>query len=151
MAVILFIGWRAPESPSPSLHVETAEKEPSPPVHAASPPAAGVTAAQATTAVTPPRPHVKPASRGRSRVDPNRATLEDLQTLPGIGPVLARRLVERRTTHGPFRRLEDLLDVKGIGKKRLDQLRPFVRLETGVGDTTMAIPTSAGLIGATHD
>jgi competence protein ComEA len=147
LPLILFMGSRSQDSSSPSLLVEAAEEAPSPPAPAANPP----TVVQATTAVTSLRPHVKAASLGRSPVDPNRATLEDLQTLPGIGPVLARRVVERRTLHGPFHRLEDLLEVKGIGKKRLDRLRPFVILETGGAGKAMPTPASAGLTGASRD
>lgn len=57
------------------------------------------------------------------RVDLNRATASDLEALPGIGPVLARRIVAHRDRHGPFQRLEDLLQVEGIGPRMLERLR----------------------------
>lgn len=60
---------------------------------------------------------------GSSRVDLNRAGVSELEALPGIGPVLARRIVAHRTRHGPFHRLEDLLAVEGIGPKLLERLR----------------------------
>lgn len=152
IALVVFMGWRSQESPSPNLLVEFSEEGTSPPVASAGPSPAPTRVAQAAPAVTTVRPHVKAASLARARVDPNRATFEDLQTLPGIGPVLARRVVELRTTHGPFHRLEDLLEVKGIGKKRLDQLRPFVTFETGPGDKATAMPTAAGgFVGTTRD
>jgi len=151
IALMLFMGWRSQESPSPNVLVESPEEAPSPPVASAGPSTVPTRVAQAATVVTSVRSHVKPASLGRARVDPNRATMEDLQTLPGIGPVLARRVVDRRTSHGPYRRLEDLLEVKGIGKKRLDQLRPFVTFETGGGGKATTTPTSAGFVGAAHD
>ncbi|KHG64602.1 DNA-binding protein [Thermus sp. 2.9] len=53
----------------------------------------------------------------------NRASLEELEALPGVGPVLARRIVEGR----PYSRVEDLLRVKGIGPATLERLRPYVR------------------------
>jgi competence protein ComEA len=56
----------------------------------------------------------------------NSASLEELQRLPGIGPVLAGRIVESRTTHGPFRTAEDLLRVSGIGPTTLDRLKSLV-------------------------
>ncbi|MGH2399200.1 MAG: helix-hairpin-helix domain-containing protein [bacterium] len=57
------------------------------------------------------------------RVDLNRAAARDLEALPGIGPVLARRIVAHRERHGPFLRLEDLLQVEGIGPRMLERLR----------------------------
>ncbi len=60
------------------------------------------------------------------RLDINRASLEELQTLPGIGERLAKRVIERRSARGSFHTVEDLLEVKGIGVKRLNRLRPFL-------------------------
>ncbi|MCL6499729.1 MAG: helix-hairpin-helix domain-containing protein [Firmicutes bacterium] len=60
-------------------------------------------------------------------VSVNLATAEELQRLPGIGPVLARRIVEDRARNGQYRQVEDLLRVKGIGRKTLDKLKPYVR------------------------
>jgi len=59
-------------------------------------------------------------------LDLNAATPEDLEALPGVGPVLAQRIVQYRQTQGPFRKIEDLLAVHGMGKKKLTQLRPLV-------------------------
>lgn len=58
----------------------------------------------------------------------NRATISELETLPGVGPVLAGRIVAHRDEHGPFERVEDLLDVSGIGEAILGRLRPLVRI-----------------------
>ena len=54
---------------------------------------------------------------------------EDLfTTVPGIGEVTAARIVQWRDEHGPFRRAEDLMKVKGIGEKSFDKLRPYVKV-----------------------
>lgn len=67
-------------------------------------------------------------SAGDGRVGLNSAGVEELQTLPGVGPVLAGRIVAYRDDHGPFRAVEDLLDVPGIGEGRLAELREMVAL-----------------------
>lgn len=55
-------------------------------------------------------------------VNLNRASLEELQTLPGVGAVLAQRIVREREENGPFAYPQDLLCVKGIGQKTLQKL-----------------------------
>ena len=59
-------------------------------------------------------------------LDLNTASVEQLQQLPGIGPATAKAIVTFREKSGPFRRVEDLLVVRGITKRRLEKLRPFV-------------------------
>lgn len=59
-------------------------------------------------------------------IDLNRATASELEGLPGVGPVLAERIVAYRDEHGPFDAIEDLLDVAGIGEAKLEQLRSAV-------------------------
>ena len=54
------------------------------------------------------------------------ATIEDLDELPGIGPVTAQKIVDWRATHGPFRSVEDLDAIPGIGPARVEQLRELV-------------------------
>lgn len=56
----------------------------------------------------------------------NTAQASDLETLPGVGPVLAMRIIEHRESNGPFETVEDLLDVPGIGEATLDELRPHL-------------------------
>lgn len=61
-----------------------------------------------------------------TKVNVNTASAQELEVLPEIGPSLAQRIIEHRKEHGPFRRPEDLLAVKGIGPKKLEQIRPFI-------------------------
>lgn len=74
----------------------------------------------------------RPISRDGARLDLNRAGAVELDALPGIGPVLAGRIVAHRLEHGPFRSVEELRMVRGIGPALLERLRP--RLV--VSDTT---------------
>lgn len=62
-------------------------------------------------------------------LDLNTADIRTLETLPGIGPVLAQRIVDYRMRYGPFTRVEDLLQVPGIGQKTLERIRPFVMVK----------------------
>lgn len=59
-------------------------------------------------------------------VNLNTATLADLDTLPGIGPALAQRILDHREKNGGFRAVEDLLEVPGIGPKKFEELRDMV-------------------------
>ena len=59
----------------------------------------------------------------------NQASARDFEKLPGIGPELARRIVAYREKHGPFRRVEDLLVIRGIGPKKWKAIRPHLRID----------------------
>jgi competence protein ComEA len=74
---------------------------------------------------------VRPASRGGLppvRMDPNTASAQYLQRLPGIGPALAERIVEYRESVGPFRTPRDLMRVRGIGPKTFERLEPYLHV-----------------------
>jgi competence ComEA-like helix-hairpin-helix protein len=60
------------------------------------------------------------------RVDLNLGTLEELMELPGVGKVLGQRIIEYRQTKGPFKSLDELENVSGIGEKRMAQLKPLL-------------------------
>jgi competence protein ComEA len=64
-------------------------------------------------------------------IDVNRASVADLQRLPGIGPKMSQRIVEIRRQQ-PFRAVEDLRRVPGIGAKTLERLRPHVTVEGAI-------------------
>lgn len=59
-------------------------------------------------------------------VNLNTATAEELQQLEGVGEVLSGRIIAYREKHGDFRSIEDLLDVQGVGKTRLEKWRPYL-------------------------
>jgi competence protein ComEA len=64
-----------------------------------------------------------------AKLDLNRATAADLAALPGIGPSRARRIADYRERHGPFRTIDDLDNVPGVGPHTLARLRPVVTCE----------------------
>jgi competence protein ComEA len=89
------------------------------------------------------RLHVLPAAQGAARllveplspqalktlsvpIDLNTASVEELDTLPGIGPTIARAIVEQRQAQGRFNSAEDLLQVRGIGPRKLAAIRPHI-------------------------
>lgn len=63
------------------------------------------------------------------KVNINKATVEELQRIPGIGEVLAKRIIEYRNKTGGFKSIEELKNVKGIGEKKLEAIRPYITLE----------------------
>jgi competence protein ComEA len=69
----------------------------------------------ATTKKPPPKP-----------VNINAATSEELQQVPGIGPATAEKILQMRKSYGSFKSVDDLLAIKGIGKKRLDKMRKYL-------------------------
>ena len=62
------------------------------------------------------------------KISINKATYEELITLPGIGPKTAERIIEYRKTYGPFWTLEDIKNVKGIGDKKYAKLKEYITI-----------------------
>lgn len=60
------------------------------------------------------------------KVNINTATVEELDTLPGIGPAIAQRIIEYRQTNGPFQSIEEIKNVSGIGDKLLEKLKDLI-------------------------
>lgn len=61
-------------------------------------------------------------------INVNSASVDKLQELPGIGPAYASRIVEWRSENGPFTSKDQLIEIKGIGEKRLETIRPLITL-----------------------
>ena len=68
------------------------------------------------------------AGQSSTKVDLNTATAEELDKLPGIGPATAEAIIRHRETRGRFRSVTELLEVRGIGEAKLEQLRPLVKV-----------------------
>ena len=59
-------------------------------------------------------------------VNINTAGAADLEKLPGVGPAMAARIIEHRQKNGPFKKAEELMNVKGIGEKSFLKLKPLI-------------------------
>ncbi len=123
--VVFWVGWTVPQSrvaeADPRLVLEkliesSAESRETP---------------SKEVALKPPsvREMVTPSAAVRvhkGKLDLNRASEQDIEGLPGIGPVLAERIIAYRDSRGGFRQVEQLRDVKGIGKKKFERIRLLV-------------------------
>ncbi|HEX6147265.1 MAG TPA: ComEA family DNA-binding protein [Acidimicrobiia bacterium] len=69
---------------------------------------------------------VAPGTDVGGLISPNRADVSQLEELPGVGPVLAERIIAHREANGPFKTIEDLLDVPGIGEAKLSAIRDLI-------------------------
>ena len=75
----------------------------------------------------PPSPNANtPEGASSVRVNINTASMSDLDTLSGVGPSIAKAIIDYRTKNGPFGSIEDLLNVRGIGPAKLDAMREQV-------------------------
>ncbi len=77
---------------------------------------------------------------GGKKVNINQASAKEISNLPRIGAKVAERIVEYRQAHGSFARVEDLMEVKGIGEKLFTQLKPYLTLS---GPTTLSEKVSS--------
>src|SRR5260221_135083 len=67
----------------------------------------------------PKKPPLKP-------ININTANSEELQQVPGIGPATAEKILQMRRSYGAFKSVDDLLSIKGLGKKRLEKMRKYL-------------------------
>lgn len=78
-------------------------------------------------AVIPPEPRRRRAgTEPVEKLDLNRASVEELELLPGLGPLRARRIIAWRNQSGPFESLEDLRFIRGLGERSVADLAPYV-------------------------
>jgi competence protein ComEA len=135
MGVVFWIGWSVPQS----RYVDrdrgiTAGANEERLLHSSGPKAV-------PSAEPMPRPSSRPRSRQASStpisgtLDLNRASEKEIEALPGIGPVLAERIVEYRQSRGAFLDIEQLRNVKGIGKKKFDRICSLVSVASAKGLT----------------
>ena len=83
------------------------------------------------------KPPVKP-------ININTANSEELQQVPGIGPVTAEKIVQMRKSYGTFKSVDDLLSIKGIGKKRLEKMRKYLTVTKSTATNKVARPAVSG-------
>ncbi len=99
-----------------------------------------------------------PFSIFATQIDINKATFDQLEVLPGIGPKLAQRIIKYRETHGSFKSLEELKQIKGIGEKKFEKIKPYIYInftnsQTKVNSTSFSIyyyVDEEGIIHFTH-
>ena len=80
----------------------------------------------ATYPATTKKPPLRP-------VNINTASAEELQLVPGIGPVTAEKILQMRKSYGAFKSVDDLAAIRGIGKKRLDKMRKYLTVGKAAG------------------
>ena len=80
---------------------------------------------QTQSQTPPPAPSPAPAP---APINLNTATAADLEKLPGVGPAVAARIIEHRQKNGPFKKIEDLMTIRGIGEKTFLRLKPLVTI-----------------------
>ncbi|MBI4772525.1 MAG: ComEA family DNA-binding protein [Chloroflexi bacterium] len=101
-----------------------------PPTPRPAAPAGGGTLAPTPTGI-PARTAVPSPAPGSGLVNINTASQAELESLPGIGPSLAGRIIEYRTANGPFPDVDALTNVNGIGPATLEKLRPYITVDSG--------------------
>ena len=133
MGVVFWIGWTLPTSfdrerdlAANSSEEMQAEMVSSGTDATAVSPSSVSTLSNQQAAAAPKRSH-------KGLIDLNRATEQDFDGLPGIGPHLAERIMEYRQSVGAFHSLDELRAVKGIGKKKFERIRPLITVTSDAG------------------
>ena len=76
-----------------------------------------------------------PSASASAPVNLNTASVAQLETLPGIGKATAERILEYRTKNGSFKKVEDLMNVRGVGEKSFLKLKPLVTVTPPKGES----------------
>ncbi|HXD17273.1 MAG TPA: helix-hairpin-helix domain-containing protein [Vicinamibacterales bacterium] len=76
-------------------------------------------------------PAPKPAATATAPVNLNTATAEQLATIPGVGPKMAERIIDYRQKNGGFKKVEDLMNVSGVGEKSFLKMKPLITVTAG--------------------
>lgn len=124
LAVVCWIGWSVP-APQTSDPLQPAELQ-EPGRHALEPRAPSLVQSKPSAPLERPREHDVSRRPASGALDLNRASARDFERLPGIGPVLAGRIIQYRASQGMFHDIEQLREVKGIGPKKFEQIRAHV-------------------------
>lgn len=133
LGVVFWIGWTLPTSFDRTHEREAPEPEG---LKVERGPNLGAAAAGISSPIASLPESARPIVPKRSHdglLDLNRATEQDFDALPGIGPKLAERIMEHRQSLGAFRSLDELREVKGIGKKKFERIRPLVTVSPEAG------------------
>ena len=116
-----------PGATAPGVEITPASQRPAPPNTEVP------TVSEASTLVSGPVTEPTSGEQRPSTIDINSASADELTALPGIGEVLAARIVAYRTANGPFVRGDQLMTVDGIGTITYERLRPYIRVGEGGG------------------
>ena len=156
LVLLLLIGaghdlWRAHERAPGAAGTHAAQSAPMPQFPAGPEPGLPQGAGFAPDSAPPESGGTQvPAPPRHAAVDLNRAGVRELDGLPGIGPVIAGRIVLQRRRFGPFQGVDELLAVRGVGPRLLERIRPWATVGPGPNEAPRAGPAGSDSVTQTH-